>query len=146
MNHSTKMSTKYLLVAFCLILIQFNQPILAEDGPIYHKPECNGTEPKWTIQESVKKCWKFYDYHDEINEQYQNCYLSLREEKAKVCCEGFIKIDEDKCESECPTKCKHGECDDNQRCSCTIGFGGQFCDTPCSAGHFGPKCEHNCEW
>ena len=153
------MFPKLLLVAVLVIFIQFNRPILAEDDPIYYQPPCNETKLKWTQVEVVDKCWPFrhndaykldgyyitgYDGYN----KYDNCRRILADEKidVKLCCEGFKKVDEDKCVIDCKYHCKHGDCDGKERCSCAIGFGGRWCDALCPAGHFGPKCEHNCDW
>ena len=154
------MLTKLFLVTVLVILVQFNGSILAEDDPVYHKPECYDSKPQWTEQEVEDKCFPFLndvdyklddyeiDNEDDYWSRYRKCKEKLKslEIFVKVCCEGFNKVDDEKCVMDCKYHCKHGECDDNERCSCTIGFGGRWCETPCPAGHFGLECEHNCDW
>ena len=137
------MLAKLSFIVFFVILVHFNQPILGEDDLIYHKPECEGTKPLFTETEIEDQCsfWDNIILADYCADTFRNKTIEI-----KVCCEGFKRIDDDRCVLECKPNCKHGECDENDRCSCAIGFGSRWCDVACPAGHFGPKCEHNCEW
>lgn len=43
------------------------------------------------------------------------------------CCDGYAKIDEDRCIPVCREECLHGTCIAPDVCQCTEGFGGPRC-------------------
>lgn len=139
------MIVRSILLAFLVIFIHFNQPILAEDDPLtYFEPKCNRTKPRYTEEETRDACRLELFRLKDIGK----CVEIMKKEVVvtKVCCAGLKATDDDRCVVDCEQKCKHGQCNDNRCKSCAIGFGGDWCDTPCPAGNFGPVCEHNCEW
>lgn len=146
-----KMPAKLFVLAFLVILFQLNQLTLGEELT-YLKPICNGTERAWTDQKIFDQCsnnlWSHTIYNARDMVKYKTCIDSKMGEVITVpaCCEGYkmVKNDNNRCELDCQ-RCKHGECDGGE-CSCAIGFGGKWCDTPCPAANFGLQCEHNCEW
>lgn len=79
--------------------------------------------------------------------EYEECVTKMTDkfETVTECCEGY-KMVNGMCEARCEKLCQHGECDDANRCSCAIGFGGEWCQKSCPAGNFGSSCEHNCDW
>ena len=142
------MLLKSVSLAFLIGLVHFNQLAFCEDekNPMGQKPICSKAIRKYTysqinilcVESNIESSWSMKD----------KC---IEEKKAEVktvfdCCKGYRKLNETWCEADCKENCKHGDCDDANRCSCAIGFGGVWCDAICPAGHFGLSCEHNCDW
>ena len=123
---------------FLVILIQFNQPIfgdvIEDSGGIHPSCEITGVD-EWTEERRKKEC--FIWTHD-----HPSCI---------GCCDGYVLKDGFCVKQNCKSLCKQGECvikssNHFERCICTVGFGGKWCDDLCPPGHFGRQCEHNCEW
>lgn len=139
------------LLVLLQILAYLNRQVLGEgeEAPNGQKPICSRSEPKWTEQQIESQC------NDErwVNGLYSSkaemaCYSRMKGERTSTpeCCTGYKKANQTWCVADCKVHCEHGECDNDGRCSCSIGFGGLWCQKPCPAGHFGAQCEHNCEW
>ncbi|KAK9737372.1 Brain and reproductive organ-expressed protein (BRE) [Popillia japonica] len=60
------------------------------------------------------------------------------------CCDGYAKIDEDRCIPVCREECLHGTCIAPDVCQCTEGFGGPRCHINCPPGLYGVDCQHEC--
>ena len=161
------MLAKSSLLGLLVILLQLNQliPILlvtAETSSPQHVNSKNCTnrtrlERKWTDDQIDSKCKQ--EIVNNLNRRfrfeelipafpdYKLCASLMKNETKPIieCCEGY-KMVNNRCVTDCKPNCKHGECDDADRCSCAIGFGGEWCENSCPAGHFGLSCEHNCDW
>ena len=150
-----------------LVILHFNPLILgvyseatesslAEN--VTNSKMCTKSVRKWTDQQILEECTNEvnssfnYRSHPSLfkmlfKREYDLCESRMIAEMKNTtdCCQGYKMINNE-CKTNCRQRCEHGECDDVERCSCAVGFGGEWCETSCPPGHFGRLCEHNCDW